>query len=514
MGGDYKMKKKVTIIGAGPGGLTAGMLLASEGYEVNIFEKQDFIGGRTSIFAMDGYKFDLGPTFLMMKDVLEDMFSRIGRNIEDYLTIKSIDPLYRIVYGDGNEFYPSSDSIQMEKELERLFPGNIDGYRRFINKEKKKFDLLFDCLKETYLSPKDFFRKEFLKALPYLGAHESLFDVLGKYYKEDDLKMAFTFQAKYLGMSPWNCPGGYSIISYIEHAGGIHHVMGGFGKISEAMAKVVIEERGSIHLNTPAKELIIENNRVVGVYLENGSKHYSDYTIINADFAYAMNNLVKDQYKKKYTRKKIENSKYSCSTFMLYLGIDKVYDIPHHNIIFSSDYKNNVAEIADKKIISPDPSVYIQNATITDKSLSPKNKSTMYVLVPVPNNTSHIDWEKEKDAFRLKILDILEQKAGLTDIRQHIEVERIVTPLDWENEMAVYNGAVFNLGHNISQMLYFRPHNRFQEFDSCYLVGGGTHPGSGLPTIFESGRITSDLIMSADGKTVPIRDEQKNFASS
>jgi len=490
------------------------MLLASEGYEVNIFEKQGFIGGRTSTFTMDGYKFDLGPTFLMMKDVLEDMFTRSGRNIEDYLTIQSINPLYRIVYGNGKEFYPSSDSIEMEKELERLFPGNIDGYRRFMNKEKKKFDLLFDCLKQTYLSPKDFLKKELLRALPHLGAHESLFDVLGKYYKEDDLKMAFTFQAKYLGMSPWDCPGGYSIISYIEHAGGVHHVMGGFGEISEAMAKVIREEGGSIHLNTPVKELIIENNNVVGVYLENGSKHYSDYTIINADFAHAMNSLVKDEYKKKYTRKKIENSKYSCSTFMLYLGVDKVYDTPHHSIIFSNDYKNNVEEIAHKKIISQDPSIYIQNAVITDKSLAPESKSTIYVLVPVPNNTSCIDWEKEKDDFRLKVLDTLEQRAGLTDLRQHIEVERMFTPLDWENEMAVYKGAVFNLGHNISQMLYFRPHNRFQEFNNCYLVGGGTHPGSGLPTIFESGRITSDLILNADGKPLPIRGKQRDLALS
>nr|WP_207706892.1 phytoene desaturase family protein [Alkaliphilus pronyensis] len=438
------------------------MLLASEGYEVNIFEKQAFVGGRTSTFEMDGYKFDLGPTFLMMKDVLEDMFSRSGRNIEDYLSIESINPLYRIVYGNGREFFPSGDAVQMEKELEKLFPGNVDGYRRFMKKEKKKFDLLFDCLKQTYLSPKDFLKKEFLRAAPYLGANESLFDVLGKYYNDDDLKMAFTFQAKYLGMSPWDCPGGYSIISYIEHAAGVHHVMGGFGEISKAMAKVIEEEGGAIHLNTPVKELIIENGNVIGVLLENGSKHLSDYTVINADFAYAMNNLVDDKHKKKYTRKKVEKSKYSCSTFMLYLGVDKVYDIPHHNIIFSNDYKKNVEEISQSKILSQEPSIYVQNAVITDKALAPNSKSTIYVLVPVPNNTSGIDWEKEKAAYRQKTLNILEERAGLSDLRKHIEVERMITPIEWENEMAVYKGAVFNLGHNISQMMYFRPHNKFR----------------------------------------------------
>lgn len=450
----------------------------------------------------------------MMKDVLEHMFNRSGRNIIDYLDIQPINPLYRIVYGNGKEFYPSSDHLQMNLELERVFPGNISGYNRFMQKESKKFNILFDCLKQSYLSPKDFLRKELIRALPHLGANESLFDILGNYFNDDDLKMAFTFQAKYLGMSPWDCPGGYSIISYIEHAGGVHHVMGGFGKISEAMAKIIKEEGGSIHLNTPVRELIIENNnKVVGVNLENCSKHYSDYTIINADFSYAMEHLVKDEYKRKYTRTKIEKSKYSCSTFMLYLGVNKVYYIPHHNIIFSNNYKNNIEEISDKKILSEDLSIYIQNAVITDNNLVPKNKSSIYVLVPVPNNISNIDWDLEKMEFKEKVLNILEQRAGLSDIREHIEAERMFTPLDWENEMAVYRGAVFNLGHNISQMLYFRPHNRFEEFINCYLVGGGTHPGSGLPTIFESARITSDLILSADGKSVPIRNEYSELAS-
>lgn len=497
--------KKVIIVGAGPGGLAAGMLLSSQGYEVEIFEKQNFIGGRTSSFTIDGFTFDLGPTFLMMKDVLEELFAKSGRDINDYIDIKEIDPLYRIVYGDGREFYPSRNEEKMISEISRLFPGNEAGYCKFMEKESKKFKILYDCLRETFFSPKDFFKKELLRAIPHLGINVSLFDVLGDYYNEDELKMAFTFQAKYLGMSPWDCPGGYSIISYIERADGIHHIMGGFGEMSRAMAKVVEEEGGRIHLNSPVKEILIDKKSVVGIQLEDGTIKKSDYTIINADFAYAMNNLVKDKYKNKYTKKKLENKKYSCSTFMIYLGVDKVYDIPHHNIIFSNDYKNNVDEISNKKVLSEDPSIYVQNAVVTDRSLAPKGKSTIYVLVPVPNNKSNIDWSKEKYNFRNKVLDILEERSGLNDIRKHIVVERIVTPKDWENEMVVYKGAVFNLSHNISQMLFFRPHNEFEEFKNCYLVGGGTHPGSGLPTIFESGRITSDLIIKKD------KIQTKNF---
>ncbi len=492
------MEKKVIIVGAGPGGLTAGMLLANQGYKVEIFEKQNFIGGRTSTFNIDGFTFDLGPTFLMMKNVLENVFIRSGRNIQDYLEIKAIDPLYRIVYGDGKEFYPSTNQSKMIAELNRVFPGNKDNYLRFMEKQKTKFDILFDCLKETYFYPKDLFKKELLKAIPHLGIGKSLFDVLGDYFKEDDLKMAFTFQAKYLGMSPWNCPGGYSIIPYTEHADGVHHIMGGFGEITKAMSKVIAEEGGQINLNAPVKELLIENNRVIGVRLKDGTLHHSDYTIINADFAHAMDNIIRDEHKKKYTRKKLAQKKYSCSTFMIFLGIDKIYDIPHHNIIFSNDYKENVAEISDKKILSEDPSIYVQNAVVTDKSLSPEGKSGIYILAPVANNTSNINWTAERDKFRDKILDTLEKRGGLTDLRKHIVTEKVMTPDYWENKMSVYRGAVFNLAHNIPQMLFFRPHNKFEEFRGCYLVGGGTHPGSGLPTIFESARITSDLIMHKD----------------
>lgn len=198
---------------------------------------------------------------------------------------------------------------------------------------------------------------------------------------------------------------------------------------------------------------------------------------------------------KKWTPEYLEKKKYSCSTFMLYLGVNKRYDnIPHHNILFADDYKKNVTEISRTKVLSDDPSVYVQNACRTDSTLAPEGKSTIYVLVPVPNNTAGIDWEKEQGRFRDKIVRICETKGGLKDLHKHIEVEKIISPKDWETDKLVYRGATFNLAHNIGQMLIFRPHNRFEDIKNCYLAGGGTHPGSGLPTIYESGRITADHI--------------------
>jgi phytoene desaturase len=487
--------KKVIIIGAGPGGLTAGMLLAHNGYEVDIFEQKEHIGGRNASIKLGEFTFDTGPTFLMLADVLHDLFRFVGRNIEEYMDLKEIEPLYRLRFNGEKDFYPSRDSAYMARQLQEIFPEDEAGYRRFMEKEKVKFEKLYNCLKVPYHSIFHLLRPMFIKALPKLDLNRSLYDKLSEYFQHEEMRIAMTFQSKYLGMSPWNCPGAFTILSYLEHGTGIYHPIGGLNKISEAMADIVKEEGGRIHLSAAVRELLVENNTAVGVLLENGEKILADQIIINADFAHAMSNIVKPADRRKYTNAKLKKLDYSCSTFMLYLGLDKKYDISHHNIIFADDYKRNVFEIAQTKVLSADPSFYLQNASVTDPTLAPEGKSALYVLVPVPNNTGKIDWLNEKDSFRDLIIRKIKEKTELTDIDQHIEVEKVITPLDWENEYSVYNGATFNLSHKISQMLYFRPHNQFDDIKNCYLVGGGTHPGSGLPTIYESGRISANMIM-------------------
>ncbi len=211
-----------------------------------------------------------------------------------------------------------------------------------------------------------------------------------------------------------------------------------------------------------------------------------------------MTHLMPPGVLKKYTPEKVARKKYSCSTFMLYLGVDKVYhDLPHHTIVFAKDYKKNVEDIFKSLNLSEDTSVYIRNATPLDPTAAPNGKSGLYILVPVANNKSKIDWKKEKDAFRERVLDILESRTPLKDLREHIVAERIITPDDWEQDANVFLGATFNLAHTLDQMLYLRPHNKFEELDHCYLVGGGTHPGSGLPTIYESARIAANMISRA-----------------
>jgi phytoene desaturase len=431
-----------------------------------------------------------------MKDVLEDIFRLSGKKLENYVELIQLDPMYKLQFKD-KIFYPSTDHDKMVAEMERVFPGSTAGYDKYMKREQIKYDRLIPCLQVPYGKPKDFLSSRLLRALPYLDINHSLYSVLSKYFTGEDLRISFTFQAKYIGMSPWEAPGLFSIISFIEHGGGVFHVTGGLNQLSAKMAKAVEEDGGEIILNSEVKNLIIENKTAKGVELANGEKEYADHIIINADFANAMTKFVDREHRQKYTNQKLRDMKYSISTFMLYLGVDKIYDnIQHHNIIFADDYEKNVREISNKKVLPDDPSIYIQNASITDSTLAPEGKSTLYILVPVPNTTGLVDWDKEKEPFTQKVLNLLESRAGLKDLRKHIEYMKVITPQDWEQKLDVYNGATFNLAHNLGQMLYWRPHNEFEEFKNCYLVGGGTHPGSGLPTIYESGRISAELVMN------------------
>lgn len=490
-------RRKAIIVGAGPGGLAAGMLLAGRGYEVTVYEKQSYVGGRTSRVELGEYRFDRGATFLMMPELLEELFTSVNRSLHDYVDLVELDPLYRLKFGDVS-FEATSNRELMKERIEQYFPGNGEGYERFMKEEKVKFDRISPLLKRPIARLTDYIRSDVLKALPKLNAMDTVYGRLSKYYTDERLKYAFTFQAKYLGMSPWECPGTFSILSYLEHEYGLFHPIGGVNQICTAMAEVIREYGGKVETSCGVKKVLHRNGKAIGVQLENGERMDADHVVINADFATAMTHLFEPGELKKFTPERIARKKYSCSTVMLYLGIDGKVDMPHHTVLFSDDYKKNVNEITKLGVLSDDPSIYVHNPGISDSTLAPQGKTALFVLMPVPNLTGETDWSEASGRVRERVLERLEQESELSGISSRIEIEEMVTPQDWQDRFHVYQGATFNLAHSLDQMMHLRPHNRFEELGNCWLVGGGTHPGSGLPTIWESARISVKQLMEQD----------------
>ncbi len=487
------MSKRVIIIGAGPGGLAAAMILARWGLRVTILERTPSVGGRTSTIGGNGFRFDLGPTFFLYPRVLSEIFKSVGRDLREEVELVRLDPQYRLVFGSGGELLATPQVDRMERAIAALCPTDAVAFRTFLADNRVKFARLRKCLESPFRGWRDVLSRPILELLPILRPWLSLDQELARYFRDPRIRLAFSFQSKYLGMSPFNCPSFFSILSYLEYEHGVHHPIGGCGAITQAMARVVRDLGGEIRLDEPVEEILFDRKRAVGVRTRDGC-YKADAVIINADFAHAMSALVRNSLRRRWTDLKISRKRYSCSTFMIYLGVEGRFDhLDHHTIYMAKDYVRNVEEIEQRHVLSGDPSFYVQNACVTDPTLAPSGMSTLYVLVPVTHHHPNVNWAIERDRYREIVLRQL-ARIGITDVERRIRYERIVTPADWER-MGIYRGATFSFSHNLGQMLHMRPRNRFDDLERVYLVGGGTHPGSGLPVIFESARISTRLLL-------------------
>ena len=492
-------KPSVAIIGAGPGGLASALLLAKSGVQVTVFERSERVGGRNKVFERDGFKFDLGPTFFHYPEVIEDIFQAIGLDAHKELNLQKLDINYRLIFGQGGMLDCTSNVEQMCERIEALSgKKNADAFLKYLEDNTNKLNKSKQCLQEPWFGATDLLSRRAMRVSKVLRPTRSVAKDLMKLFDDDRLMLAMSFQTKYLGMSPFNCPSLFTMLAFLEYEYGIFHPMGGLGSVSERMGQIAKDMGVEFRMQEEVKSVIMEKKTIKGIVTENG-EFYADKVIMNADFAQGMTKLFPDKVRKKWSNKKLENKKYSCSTFMLYLGVNKTFDDqPHHQIYASKDYVSNLEDIeVHHRLTWDDPSVYVQNACVTDPQLAPEGCSTVYALVPVSHIHENIDWSKEKDAFRERILDQIESKLGFEGLRESIVTELVITPEDWGDHC--YRGAVFNLAHGLDQMLWKRPKNEFDEIKNLYLVGGGTHPGSGLPVIYESARISSKLLLDSLG---------------
>lgn len=490
-----RTRPRVSIVGAGPGGLASAMILAANGARVTVFERDSVVGGRTrTVEAPGGYRFDIGPTFFLYPRILREIFALCGADFDREVDLIRLDPQYRLVFEGSNPVTidASPDMARMEAEIAKLNPADAKGLRSFMADNRTKLEAFRPVLERPFHGLMTYLAPEVMNGLRYLRPWASLDTDLKRHFSDPRTRLAFTFQSKYLGMSPFRCPSMFSILSFLEYEHGIFHPRGGCGAVSEAMARVARNLGVEIRLDAKVDRLVFDGKRASGVEV-GGERHAADAVVVNADFAHAIPGLMPEDLRPQWPDAKIGKARYSCSTFMLYLGIEGPLDLAHHTVLLAEDYERNLQQI-ESGVVPENPSLYVQAAAGTDPSLAPPGHSTLYMLVPVPNLHGGQDWAAETQRYRRIALDRL-KALGLHDLESRIRYERIVTPQDWQDSYSVGYGATFNLAHNVRQMMHFRPRNRFGKAEGVYLVGGGTHPGSGLPVIYEGARISSRLLM-------------------
>ncbi|MEM7585849.1 MAG: phytoene desaturase family protein [Acidobacteriota bacterium] len=488
------MPPKVTVIGAGPGGLANAMLLAKAGFDVTVLERRQQVGGRTSTIEAGGFRFDLGPTFFLYPRVLRSIFAQCGRDLDNEVDLIRLDPHYDLNFGGRDVLQVTSDVDRMKQAMAQFSAADAENLEAFLDENRRKLEAFRPVLESPFNGLGDVMKLPMKGLLPLLRPFSSVDDDLGRFFSDPRLRLAFSFQSKYLGMSPFKCPSLFTILSFLEYEHGVFHPRGGCGAISSAMARVAEELGAEIRLGEEVQEICFEGKKAVAVRTERGVEP-CDALVVNADFAHAMTNLVPNSVRRRWSDRKLAKKRYSCSTYMMYLGLEgQCNDLAHHTIFLADDYKQGLADIEKHHRLSEDPSFYVHNPAITDASMAPPGGSSLYVLAPVTHQHPNVDWRQERTRFRRTMMRQL-ARLGLEDIERRIRYEKIVTPKDWESDLHIYRGATFSLAHSLDQLLHLRPRNRFEDLDGVYLVGGGTHPGSGLPVIFESARITSRLMV-------------------
>lgn len=504
--------QSIAVVGTGPGGLAAAMQLAAAGLSVTMYEALPVVGGRTRRITVGDYSFDCGPTFFLMPYVLEEIFSACGLRLSDFVELQRLDPMYRLIIGDKQgppTILETTQNVdEMVRRISAIEPRDGRAFRRFMDDNRTKLERLTPVLKTRVRTIFDMISLEGAQAMPHVRPWESVYTQLGRYFSNPKIRLSVCFQAKYLGMSPYECPSLFSILPFIEYEYGIWHPTGGCNAITTAMANACRTMGVEIVTNAPVERIAFDGKRVTGVVID-GKLRAHDRVVINGDGTWALKNLVPEQLRPRDSDQHIDARRYSCSTFMLYLGVKGEIDLPHHTIFMSGSYEDNFRDISHDGKLSEDPSVYVHNPSPLDPSLAPAGNSSLYVLVPVTNNRPQqcdLDWIKEKPRLREDALNQLEGVFGIKDIRSRIEVEQLVSPLDWQQER-INHGATFNLAHNFNQMLHRRIPHTYPSVDGLHFVGGATHPGSGLPVIFLSSSITTKHICELEGVDHPLAEQ-------
>ena len=492
----------IAVIGAGITGLASAARLASQGHHVTIFEKNGKVGGRMNQLKKDGFTFDLGPTIVMVPDVYKAIFEECGKHFENYIDMHQLSHIFDIYFSDKDKVSVSTDLPQLSQTLEAIEPGSTHGFMSFLTDVYKRYDIARKYfLERTFRKPSEFYNPIALyrgMKLRTLGKANHLID---SYVKNEKIRKLLAFQTLYIGIDPKQGPSIYSIIPMIEMMHGVYYIKGGMYSFAKGLHRLTQDLGVSIELNSDVQEIIIDPKfkRADGLRV-NGDIRRFDKVLCTADFPYAAQHLMPSHSPlKKYTPAKIDKMDYSCSAFLIYAGINRdLKDKVHlHNVIFAEDFRGNIDDIFEGRL-PKDPSIYLYFPSVEDEELAPEGKTSMYILMPVPElKTGQIDWNNLAIIEQVKneIYKKTETIESLKGLRNDIVSETIFTPLDFETHYNAKFGTAFGLMPTLAQSNYYRPPNVSRDYKDLYFAGASTHPGAGVPIVLTSAKITAEAML-------------------
>jgi len=479
------------------GGLATAIRLAAAGHPVEVFEKNESVGGKLNLLEEGGFRWDTGPSLITMPFVYQELFAVAGRKLEDYIELVPIEPVCRYFYPDAaRTVFDASDSVaKMTAEIEKLEPQDVAAYFRFMAYSRRLYDLTAEVfLFRGINAARDLLRMNPLNTFkidPFRTVHQAV----TANFKDPRLVQLFDRYATYNGSSPYLAPATLNIIPYVELGMGGWYVRGGLYTLARAYRQLAEELGVQIHAGPDfAVEQICltRSGKVSGLRLKSGASVAADIIVANTDAAYTYANLLPTSV----SQPRLSQLEPSCSGFVLFLGLNRQYEqLAHHNIMFSRDYKAEFAAIFGRKVPPADPTIYICWTGKTEPIHAPPGKSNLFVLVNAPYLSEAFDWEAPGATQSYRDLIVGQMEGfGLSGLNQAIEVEQTMTPLDLARRYNAERGAIYGLSSNNRFSAFLRPSNRASKVPGLYFVGGSTHPGGGVPLVTLSARIVANLI--------------------
>lgn len=483
--------KKVIIIGAGIGGLSAAALLAKKGYSVTILEKNKQPGGRAGVFSAKGFKFDMGPSWYLMPDVFENFYKEFGKKPSDYLTLKKLDPSYKIFFSEtDNTAIPGkyTDVLKLFENMEKDGKKKLEKYMEnseFLYKKSLETFLYNDYRKLT-----DFFRPDVIKNGAKLHLFENMDSFTKKYFMSDKLRKILLYNIVFLGGTPSNTPALYSLMSYVDFKMGVFYPMGGITEFINSLVSLCKDYNVKIKYGEDVKSIKISGNKAEKIVTQKGI-YEADIIISNADYHFTETKLLSKNYQtypENYWKKKT----IAPSAFILYMGVKKkLPKLEHHNLYLDTDWTLHFESIFNKPAWPDKPSYYVCAPSKTDKSVAPKGMENLFVLVPVAAGL------KDTPAIRKKYTDqIIQHLEGLIGepFKKDIVYLKTFAHNDFSELYNSYKGSALGLSHTLLQSALFRPGHKSKKVKNLYYTGANNHPGIGMPTCLISSQIVAGLI--------------------